>query len=115
MEYTPQVLAQVRQKIGETIPSGGAASDTMFTDNEIMVWILAAPTLNHAVVEGWEAKLAHFANLVDVTDGASSRKLGELRLAAEEALKYYRGRIALGPTDGLARTRTRIGKIVRHG
>lgn len=115
MDYTPVIATSVRQKIGETIPSGGSASDTLFTDAEVQLWIEGASTLNHAVVEGWEAKLAHFSNLVDVTDGAASRKMGDLAKQAEARLKYYRGRIAAGPDDGLSRSRTRIGRIVRNG
>jgi len=115
MDYTPELATSVRQKLGETIPAGGTASDTMFTDAEIQGWIEQGATINHAVVEGWEAKLAHFSNLVDVTDGAASRKLGDLAEQAEARLKYYRGRIAAGPDDGLTRSRTRIGRIVRNG
>jgi hypothetical protein len=115
MDYTPELAVRVRQKLGESYPDGGSAADTMFADSEIQAWIEEAATLNHAVVEGWEAKLAHFSNLVDVTDGAASRKLGDLAEQAEARLKYYRGRIAAGPDEGLARTRARIGKIVRNG
>lgn len=115
MDYSPALATTLRQKIGETIPPGGSAADTMFTDAEIQAWIETSATINHAAVEGWEAKLAHFSNLVDVTDGAASRKLGDLAEQAEARLKYYRGRIAAGPEEGLNRSRTRIGRIVRNG
>jgi hypothetical protein len=115
MEYTAALATTLRQKIGETIPQGGSATDTMFTDAEIQAWIEISATMDHAAVEGWEAKLAHFSNLVDVTDGAASRKLGDLAEQAEARLKYYRGRIAAGPDGGLARSRTRVGRIVRNG
>lgn len=115
MDYSTETAARLREKIGETVAVGEAASDTMFTDSQIKVWIENAPTFNHAVVEGWEAKLANFTNLADVTDGAASRKLGDLADRARENLRYWRGRIAVGPDEELARSRTRIGRIVRNG
>jgi len=115
MDSTPALVARVREKIGETVHTGEAASDTMFSNAEVEAWIQASPTFNHAVVEGWEAKLANFTNLADVTDGAASRKLGDLADRARENLKYWRNRIAVGPDEELARSRTRIGKIVRNG
>lgn len=101
-----------RQKTGEVFPAGGSEADTMFTDAQITVWLTAASDMNHAVVEGWEAKIAAWASLVDVTDGAASRKLGDLMENAELMLRYYRGRITSGPGEGRI-GRTRIGKIVR--
>lgn len=118
MEPTPGLIASVRQKIGETTPSGGSASDTMFSDPEVAAWITAASVIEEAIVEGWEAKIAHWSNLVNVTDGAASRNLGDLMDHGQSMVKYYRGRIAVGPDSGLGgvnRGRTRIGKIVRNG
>lgn len=115
MDYSAELAARLRQKIGETVHEGETSSDTMFTDAEVRAWIEDSETLNHAIVEGWEAKLANFTNLADVTDGAASRKLGDLAERARENLRYYRGRIAAGPDGELARSRTRIGRIVRNG
>jgi hypothetical protein len=115
MDSTPADVARLREKLGESVADGENASDTMFTDAQIKAWFERSATFNHAVVEGWEAKLANFTNLADVTDGAASRKLGDLADRARENLKYWRGRIAAGPDEGLARTRTRVGKIVRNG
>jgi len=113
MDISNEAITIVRNKIGESIPVGGTAEDTLFTEQQIQLWIQAAPTINHAIVEGWETKIAHWANLVDVTDGASSRKMGALITNGEARLKYYRGLIIGG--DSLARSRTRVGKIVRRG
>ena len=118
MEPTPRLIAQVRQKIGETVVPGGLASDTMFSDSEVSAWIDEATVLDQAVVDGWEAKLAHWSNLVDVTDGAASRALSDLMEHGQAMVKYYRSRVAAGPDSGLGgvnRGRTRIGKIVRNG
>lgn len=112
MDASAENIAIFRQKTGEVIPDGGTEADTMFTDAQVTIWLGAASDMNHAVVEGWEAKIAAWASLVDVTDGAASRKLGDLMENAELMLKYYRGRIATGPGNGRS-GRTRIGKIVR--
>src|SRR6187431_632693 len=111
MDYSAELAAALREKIGETPAEGETASDTMFTDAQVKAWIERSSSFNHAVVEGWEAKLANFTNLADVTDGAASRKLGDLAERARENLRYWRGRIAVGPDGELARSRTRIGKI----
>lgn len=112
MDTSATNIATFREKTGEVIPEGGSEADTMFTDTQVSNWLTAAEDMNHAIVEGWEAKIAAWASLVDVTDGAASRKLGDLMDHAELMLKYYRGRIAAGPGEGRS-GRTRIGKIVR--
>lgn len=101
-------ITQVREKIGETIPDGGVEADTLFTDAQIDSWIDTTSSLDAAAARGWEVKMAHFASLVDVTDGAASRKMSDLMLNAEKMMKIYTRR-ALGPAAG----RTRIGKIRR--
>lgn len=115
METSDVITARVREKLGEVIPDGGTEADTLFTDNQIKVWTLNSLTFNHIMVEAWEAKLGAVSDLVDVTDGASSRRMATLAERAEANLRYYRQRVAAGPDDGLNRTRTRVGKIVRRG
>lgn len=104
---TSEQVKALRQKIGESIPPDGTESDTLFTDAEVGVWV-DNYTPHLAAAEGWEAKMAHWANLVNVTDGAASRELSDLMDHAEKMVSYYR-RQALGPV----RSRTRVGKIVR--
>lgn len=100
---------QLRDLLGETIPEGGEASDTLFTQEQIEDYLLAADgDLNVAALSGWRVKSAALANLVDVTDGAASRSMGQLLDNALKQVKIYEGAV-LGPSEG----RTRIGRIVR--
>lgn len=109
-------ITSVREKIGESIPAGGSASDTLFTDAQVKAWISNPPNLNsdstfnlyRAAIQGWDAKMAAVANLVDVTDGASQRKLSDLFAHAQQMIKRYEV-LAVGPSHG----RTRVGKIRR--
>lgn len=102
-------LTQLRAVIGETIPSGGSAEDTLFSDNELMTVLTAAgenPTI--AAKLAWEQKAAHYSNLVDITDGNASRKMSDLLDNAMKMVEYY-GSAAKPATA----TRTRIGRVRR--
>lgn len=115
MEPTSALREKLRRKTGESIPEGGSDSDTMVTDEVLNLIIRESPTINHAIVEIWENKLAEWAALVDVTDGAASRRMGQLREAGENQIKYYRGLIAAGgDTVGMRMGRTRVGSIRRR-
>lgn len=115
MTPTTALRDQLRRKIGEPVPEGGTAADTMFSDEDIDRLLEAASTIDEATIEGWEEKLAQWAGLVDVTDGAASRKLGALMENARKMVAYYRSKVASGPNTSLSRTRTRVGKIIRNG
>jgi len=104
----PAEITRLREMIGEIIVSGQTEADTLFTDATIESWIDEATNLNAAAVTGWEAKMAQWANLVDVTDGAASRKLGDLMDHALAMIARY-GRLA----EGLRSGRSRVGKISR--
>lgn len=115
MKSTPALITEVRLRIGESLPEGGGAADTLFSDAQVAAWITEAESINHAIISGWEAKLAQWSNLVDVNDGASSRKLGDLMLHGEKMIAYYQRKLSQGPGDGTARSRSRVGRIIRHG
>ena len=112
MDSTDDLKKALRAKLGEMIPAGGNESDSFFTDQQIVDMLTSAATLNHAILDGWETKMAHWANLVTVVDGASSRELTKLMEHGEAMIKYYTGKIKDGP-DAI-NSRTRIGKIVRN-
>ena len=113
MDVTEENTALLRMYLGETVPDGGSEDDSMFSTVQLEVMLQSARTINHAIIAGWEIKLAHWSNLVDVTDGAASRKLGDLMAHAENMIDYYRKKTGAGPDDSLARSRTRVGKIIR--
>lgn len=106
---TDDQVIEVRENIGEQIPADGAETDTLFTDDQIKAWIDGTSNLDAASLRGWKVKMAHFANLVNVTDGAASREMSDLFEHAQEMVKVY-NKLALGPAAG----RTRVGKIVRQ-
>lgn len=101
--------SRLRTLLGEVIPPAGSAADTMFSDAQILDFLaLGNDDIERAAYEGWRAKAANFANLVDVTEGNASRKLSDLLDHANNMVKLY-SKSSSGPTEG----RTRIGKIVR--
>ncbi len=115
MNPTQALRDKLRRKTGESIPEGGLDSDTMVTDEVLNSILRESATLNHAIVEIWEIKLAEWAALVDVTDGAASRRMGQLREAGENQIKYYRGLIASGGDEaGMRMGRARVGSIRRR-
>ena len=102
-------ISDLRDILGEAIPDGGDETDTLFSDEKIGKWVDRYSTnMDAAAYLGWRAKMAHFSNLVNVADGASSRALSDLFDHAEKMVAQYR-RLAQGPAAG----RTRIGKIVK--
>lgn len=109
MEPTADLRASLRMKLGEP-----EEAESVFTDAQIDLMLRGSTSLNRAAVTGWESKVAHFSGLVDVSDGAASRKLGKLYDNALDMLKYYRGQANQG-VESTARSRSRVGKIIRHG
>jgi len=105
---TDEEVTALRSLLGERIPAGGTASDTMFSDEELENIIDGSPSGEQAAYEGWRMKAANFSNLVNVTDGAASREFSDLLTNALQMVKLY-SRSSTGPTEG----RTRIGKIKR--
>lgn len=98
----------LRDLLGEQIPVDGSEEDTLFTDVKLLTYIKAGATMDHAALTGWRIKLAHFSNLVNVTDGAASRELGMHFEHAREMVKQYTN-LAKSPSYG----RSRVGKIQR--
>lgn len=99
---TPDQVTEVREMLGET-----DTTNTLFTDERIMVWIDDSDSLEAAALVGWQRKAAHWAGLVNVTDGAAARAFSDLFDHAQNMIKFYT-KLA-SPVAG----RTRIGKIVR--
>lgn len=109
MNATPGDIDNLRLKLGEAIPAGGTAADTLFSDDQLTALLTAAPFIDRAAYEGWKIKAAHFSSLVNVTDGAASREFAKLFDNARDMMKSY-DRATAGPTSG----RTRVGRIVRR-
>lgn len=99
--------AYIRMMLGESIPPEGADSDTLFTDEQVALFLERGETELGAILEGWRAKEAHFSNLVNVTDGAASRAFSDLFIHAQAMVKRYTS--LANPQAG----RARVGRIQR--
>ena len=89
-------IDRVRAVLAERIPTDGDENDTMFPDDQIQDWIDVdgAGVVGNAVyLAGWKAKAAEYSNLVDVTEGNSSRSMSDLYKAALEMVAFYQKRV----------------------
>lgn len=102
MVSMPELVAELRLLLGEP-----DASDSLFTDDQLSVWLQIEPNLNYAAWHGWRVKAAHFANLVTSIDGSTTRMFSDLLANANVMVDQYR---TLATNRNL---RARIGKIVR--
>jgi hypothetical protein len=97
----------LRERLGESIPSGGSDADTGFTDQQITDLLARNSTLNKAVEEGWQIKAAKYADLVDTAEGTTKRDFSDLHQNALRMAASY------GDSGGGATARTRVHKIKR--
>lgn len=96
----------VRMNVGESIPVGGTAADTLFTDDQIQAFLTQNNQLiNRSTAMAWRAKAASLAGLVDVQEGNSSRKMSQAYDQALAQAKYW----ASLPENPLVVGQTRIG------
>lgn len=103
---TMSLVDQVRMNAGETIPQGGSASDTLFSDQQILDMLeLNNNLVNKTTAMVWRAKAAQFAGLVDVQEGNSSRKMSAMVIQAQSQAKYWAAQPEVIPAQG----GTRVG------
>lgn len=100
---------RLRQLLGEVVPPGGTAADTMFTPAEIQDFLDSTNSLKAAAASGWLAKAGAYAGLVTTTEGTSRRALSDLHDHAIAMLKVYGADSSVPTSSG----RTRIHQIVR--
>jgi hypothetical protein len=101
---------KLRQLLGETIPTDGDESDTLFSNEEIEEFLAAQENIERSAYEGWRVKAAKLSNLVDTTEGNSQKKFSQALSNALDMVKIY-AKSSSGSTEG----RTRIGRIKRPG
>lgn len=105
---------RLRSMLGEEIPAGGVEGDTLFTNEKVTDLLSSAGgDLDAAAVTGWQIKAAHYADLVDVAEGNSSRKMSDLHKNALAMVKYYRGDDLIAAGVGTGRNVV-IGTIQRR-
>jgi len=101
---------RTRALVGESIPVGGTAANTMFSDEDIADFLEAGGNDPFAAAYwGWMEKAANYANLVNVNEGNAARELSDLHRQAIRMADRYVGYV---PTP--SRGRARMGKIVRQ-
>lgn len=92
---------ELRLLLGERIPDGGSEIDTMFRDEELSVILNQhEDQLRHAAAHGWAIKAAELAELIDITEEGSDRKLSQRYRHALTQMQYYADLIA-ADTDAL--------------
>lgn len=112
MAVTP--AQHLRSLLGESIPVGGTEADSLFTDEWIDYFLAEGDgEVNKGAYYGWISKAAHYANLVDTTEGSSKRAMSSLHEKALKQIEHFGIVSGLISTEGETRVRTRIGKIVR--
>lgn len=101
---------QLRALLGESIPAGGTAADTMFTDDDIADFLEHGNSdVMQAAYWGWTEKAANYARMVNVNEGNAARELSDLFRQAMRMRDLYSGYV-----DTPSRGRARMGRIVRE-
>lgn len=104
---TAEQIAELRLMIAEEPDS------EIYTDAVLAAIIDAAEDdLNKSAYEVWVRKAAASAELVDISEGGSSRKMGDVYEQALTMAKFYGERVA-GGVDPDPPRRTRLKKLVR--
>lgn len=80
----------VRLQCGESIPTGGVDTDTLFTDGQIQTFLDACSQMvNASTAMAWRAKAAIYATQVDIVEGNSQRKMSQAYQTAESQAKFW--------------------------
>jgi hypothetical protein len=82
---------RLRAFLGESIPAGGSASDTLFTSDQIDDLLDRHGSPEVARREGWELKAAALATLVTTVEGSSQRKMSDAHKAAVRQVQALGG------------------------
>jgi len=102
-------VGRLRLYLGERIPATGSDADTLFTDAELAQLIADANNdWASALSDGWSAKVAAYANLVDTAEGTAKRALSDLHDHALKMVEFYQP----GGTGGS--TQAKIHQIIRR-
>ncbi len=103
---TPDQIAALRLLIGEP-------TEDSFTDAQLSAIIDAASgDMNKSAYEVWVTKAASAANLVDITEGGSSRKQSDLQDQALAMVRFFGDKVDGGVGPDAPRS-PRIHKLSR--
>ena len=108
-------VQRLRLNLGEAIPADGTEADTMFTDAQLQDMLDGVGgSQAQAALQGWRAKAAEYSNLVNVSEGNSTRAMSDLYKAAQLQVEYWDGKVD-DEAGGTSAGRVVIGKISRSG
>lgn len=83
---------RLRDLLGEPIPPGGSADDTLFSEDQIDDLLERFPDdIEDQAREGWRIKAASLANLVNTAEAGAKRDLSDLHEKAMTMWKMYGG------------------------
>jgi hypothetical protein len=102
---TEAEIAALRLLIAE--PTADNYTDTALSDR------LDAASPDQVAYDIWIEKAARFAQLVDISEGGSSRKQGDLYEQALSMAQVYADRVTTGSAPPGVAGRTRISRLVR--
>lgn len=93
-------VEELRELLGERIPTGGSDADTMFTDARLLDLLNTTESRDEALAVAWKIKAAEYADLVDTSEGTSKRAMSDLHKHALQMAASYSTEIggALGRT-----------------
>ena len=101
---------RLRLWLGDPIPDGGSDDDTFFKDAIIADLISLHGDLSSAAVEGWRIKLAHYVEMVNISDTTMSRDYSDLAEHARMMIEMYTKQ---GGTSSTLLPRATVSQIVR--
>jgi hypothetical protein len=87
----------------------GDPTEDDFSDYLLNTILDTLGNMNRAASEVWGIRAARYSTLVNVSESGSTRNLGDLYKNAMAMKKHYDD----AGVEGVARGRTRIGRIVR--
>jgi hypothetical protein len=97
---TDELREQLRLLLDETIPEGGTAADTLFTDAELDLLLTLSSTLDQAAAAGWKLKAQRVMSptaVVEARFGSESFRFTSPKDLADFALgmaqRFSRGRV----------------------
>ena len=102
---TPEEIARLRLLIGEP-------TDETYTDEVLDTRLDTADDTNKAAYEIWVEKAAAAAELVDISEGGSSRKMGDIYEQALSMAKHFGSQVS-GGVEPDAPKYTRTHKLRR--
>jgi hypothetical protein len=79
----------LRSILDESIPTGGTEVDTLFTNAQLDDILSRWPSINYAAAVGWAIKAGKVADLIDIDESGSKRRLSQKHTSALRMADFY--------------------------